>query len=172
MGNDKFLSVAEIVEMLDSSYWRNRYKAMVVCVGRSDIDPKLIEMGLGDEEYFVIRSAYKALKKSGYEIPLKRTFEPPTTVYKKCRNDVIVCATIPDNAQVRGKDGYKCRASAAVITDVVGIMDDEKVGVSRHNSTIKYHIGDTIEIDDFDYSDEECSTGFHFFCTLKEAEHY
>lgn len=32
--------------------------------------------------------------------------------------------------------------------------------------------GDEIEIDNFDLSDEECSTGFHFFCTKELAENY
>ncbi len=35
-----------------------------------------------------------------------------------------------------------------------------------------HYAGDEVEIDDFDFSDEECSTGFHFFCTIEEARSY
>lgn len=35
-----------------------------------------------------------------------------------------------------------------------------------------YYAGDEVEIDNFDLSNEECSTGFHFFCTIEEARSY
>ena len=157
--------------MLDT-YRGVRSAAYELCVGRTDIDSSLIEKGMGDVHVLVRSVAYKALKKLGHPIPLIRTFEPPETVYKKCLNNVIVCATIPKDAQIRGNVGEKCRASAAVITDIVGEFEGEQIGVSWYDETIKYHIGDTIEIDNFDYSNLECSTGFHFFCSLEEVEQY
>lgn len=83
-----------------------------------------------------------------------------------------MCAHIPEDAEVRGSAGEKCRASKAVITGVIGDFCGEPVGISIHDNTVCYYEGDVIEIDDFDYSDEECSQGFHFFCTRKEAEAY
>ena len=40
------------------------------------------------------------------------------------------------------------------------------------DKTTTYFIGDDVEIDDFDMSGEECSTGFHFFCTIEQAQNY
>ena len=106
------------------------------------------------------------------DIPVIRTIKPPKTVYKKCLSGVIVCAEIPDNAQIRGSYGSKCRTNKAVITDIIGDFYGEKVGISSFDKKTAYYVGDKIEIENFDYSCEECSTGFHFFCTLKEAKEY
>lgn len=105
-------------------------------------------------------------------VPVTRTFEPPETVYKKCVGGVLVCAHIPADAEVRGKPSAKCRASKAIITGVIGDFCGEPVGISIHDNTVCYYAGDEIEIDDFDYSDNECSQGFHFFCSKEEAENY
>ncbi|MEG1492580.1 MAG: hypothetical protein RR394_10050, partial [Oscillospiraceae bacterium] len=60
----------------------------------------------------------------------------------------------------------------AIITDVIGLCAGEQVGISNWDKKTAYFIGDEIEIEDFDYSDEECSTGFHFFCTEQQARDY
>ena len=112
------------------------------------------------------------LKVNNLPVPLKRTFEPPAVVYKKCLNNVIVCAEIPVDAQVRGEEGRKCRVDKAKIIDIIGDFYGEKVGVSTYDCSALYFIGDEIEIEDFDFSDAECSTGFHFFCTKEQAEKY
>ena len=111
-------------------------------------------------------------KANGIPIPLIRTFEPPARVYKKCIGGVIVTATIPADAQVRGRPGGKCRASKAKIVEILGDLAGEKVGVSQFDHTTMYFAGDTIEVDHFDLSDEECSAGFHFYCSLQEAVTY
>lgn len=69
-------------------------------------------------------------------------------------------------------EGQKCRASKAVILGVDGTTFGENVGISKHDGVTEYWAGDTVEIDDFDLSGAECSTGFHFFCTRAEAEAY
>lgn len=99
-----------------------------------------------------------------------RTFEPPERVYKQCVDGVIVEATIPDDALVRGKPGEKCRASKAIITK---IYSKEPYAISYYDPLNSvYRVGDLIEIDNFDKSYEECGKGFHFFCTKEEAEQY
>ena len=101
-----------------------------------------------------------------------RSIEPPKKVYKKCMGDVIVVATIPDDAEVRGNYNSKCRTNKAKIIDIIGILSGVQVGVSMYNMTTTYFIGDDVYIDDFDLSNNECSTGFHFFCDIEQAKNY
>ena len=109
---------------------------------------------------------------AGITIPPTRTFEPPKTVYKKCLLGVIVEAEIPKSAHVRGGKYFKCRASEAIITGIIGDTLGEKIGISDYDYKTTYQVGDHVVIDNFDSSDNECSTGFHFFCLKQEAELY
>ncbi|MCM1555773.1 MAG: DUF5758 domain-containing protein [Bacteroides sp.] len=162
----------EVIERgLKDSDWRVRTAAMNACSGK-DVPLEVIERGLKDSDWRVRAAAMNACKKNGIKIPVIRTIEPPERVYKKCVGDVIVVAEIPSTAQVRGKEDGKCRASEAVIVDIIGDVAGEKVGISKYDNRVFYTIGDHVEIEDFDYSNEECSTGFHFFCTQKQAEEY
>lgn len=113
-----------------------------------------------------------ACAENGLLLPIIRTIEPPKTVYKKCIGGVIVCATIPGDAQIRGDFGQKCRTNKAIIKQVIGDLCGEPVGISKYDKKTTYYVGDKVEIDDFDMSDEKCSSGFHFFCTMEEAERY
>ena len=152
-----------------------RVAAMNACVGRDDIPLEWIRKRLndGDDEDRDVRlAAMQYLKAKNLPVPLKRTFEPPAVVYKKCLGDVIVCAEIPADAQVRGAEDCQCRADKAKIIDIIGGTYGEKVGVSTYDCSALYFVGDEIEIEDFDCGDVECSTGFHFFCTKEEAEQY
>ena len=139
---------------------------------RKQINLEVIERWLKDSDWRVRAAAMNACKKNGIPVPITRTIEPPESVYKKCVADVIVVAHIPDDAHVRGAVGKKCRASKAIITDVIGTFAGEKVGISNWDKKTTYFIGDEVEVEDFDMSNEECSTGFHFFCTREEAEKY
>ena len=133
------------------------------------ITVEIIERGLKDDDCVVRAAAMKACQ--GRDVPtFKRTFEPSEIVYKKCINDVIVLAKIPESAFVRGSKGRKCRSSQAKIIDVIGDVGGVKVGISSYDKKTMYFPGDEITIDDFDLSADECSTGFHFFCTKEEAE--
>lgn len=138
---------------------------------KRQIPVEVIERWLTDSDYDVRTAVINACN-GGSDIPVIRTIEPPKTVYKKCLGGVIVCAKIPDNAQIIGNYGSKCRTNKAVITDIIGDFCGEKVGISSYDKKTTYYVGDEIEIEDFDYSCKECSTGFHFFCTLKEAKEY
>jgi hypothetical protein len=167
----KELSIEVIERWLKDQDWRVRAAAMNACQGK-DIPLEVIERGLKDQDWRVRAAAMKWCESKGIELPIVRTIEPPKTVYKKCVGGVIVCAEIPSDAQIRGSVGRKCRASTAYISDIIGDFAGEKVGISKYDHKTTYFIGDEVEIDNFDYSDEECSSGFHFFCTLKEAQNY
>ena len=131
----------------------------------------VIERWLKDDDWRVRKAAMNACNGRS-DIPVIRTIAPPKRVYKKCLGGVIVCAKIPNNAQVRGSYGSKCRTNKAIITNVIGDFCGEKVGISHFDKKTTYYVGDEIEIESFDYSCKECSTGFHFFCTLEEAKEY
>ena len=197
---NKIISIETIQNMLKDSDWRVRTAAMNACQGRDvpldvierglkdsdcdvrtaamnacqgrDVPLNVIERWLKDSDWRVRTAAMNACKFNGYEIPIIRTIEPPEVVFKKCIGNVIICAVIPKDAQVRGSFGEKCRASKAIITDIIGDIMGEKVGISKYNPKCVYYIGDEVVIDDFDYSNEECSRGYHFFCTLLEAKNY
>jgi hypothetical protein len=148
-----------------------RAAAMNACSGR-DVPLEVIERWLTDGDWRVRAAAMNACIENGMDVPLIRTIEPPDMVYKKCVGSVIICASIPNNAQIRGSINGKCRANKAIITDVIGDFCGEQVGISIHDRTTVYYVGDEIEIEDFDFSNEECSTGFHFFCKRELAEKY
>ena len=132
----------------------------------------VIQTWLKDQDWRVRTAAMQIAKDCGIDIPHYRSIEPPELVYKKCEAGVIVVAHIPDDAEVRGKRGGKCRANKAEIVEIIGTFCGEPVGISKHDGTTWYYKGDVVEVEDFDLSDEECSTGYHFFCTREEAEAY
>lgn len=135
-----------------------------------ELSIETIERWLKDSDWHVRAAAMNACQ--GKDVPLIRTIEPPDKVYKKCLGGVIVVATIPTDAQVRGAYGDKCRCNKAKIVDIIGEVMGERVGISRYNKKTIYRIGDNVEIADFDYSNDRCASGFHFFCTMQEAINY
>ena len=168
---NKRMSLDTIEQGLKDADCDVRSAAMNACAGK-DIPLEIIEQGLKDADCDVRSAAMNACEKNGIPIPVIRTIEPPALVYKKCVANVIVVAEIPKDAQVRGKEGQKCRANKAIIKEIIGDYCGEKVGISVYDKMTEYYAGDEIFIDDFDMSDEECSTGFHFFCTMEEAKAY
>ena len=148
-----------------------RTAAMNAFQGR-EVPLDIIQQGLKDPDWHVRTAAMNACKERGIDPPILRTIEPPETVYKKCKFGVLICATIPSDAQIRGAYGKKCRASKAVITNVIGNVRGEPVGISKYDGRTTYYSADEVEIEDFDFSDKECAAGFHFFCTREEAENY
>ena len=145
-----------------------RAAAMNACQGR-EVPLEVIEKGLKDGDCDVRQAAYKIAKERGMDVCF-RTFDPPALVYKKCEADVIVVAKIPEDAEVRGEPGGKCRTNKAEIVEIIGDFCGEPVGISKYDGATWYYAGDKVEVEDFDYSDKECSTGFHFFCTRVQAE--
>ena len=169
----KLLSIETIERWLKDSDWRVRTAAMNAFQGR-DVPLETIERWLKDSDCDVRTAAMNACKKAGYDLKqfIIRTCEPPEKVYKKCVGDVIVVAEIPADAQVRGTLTSKCRSDKAKIVDIIGDLCGEKVGVSLYDHKTTYFVGDEVYIPDFDYSYQECSTGYHFFCTEEQAVNY
>ena len=155
---------------LKDADWRVRAAAMNACKGR-EVPLDVIERWLKDADWRVRAAAYKIAKEREMNV-CYRSFEPPALVYKKCEAGVIVVAKIPEDAEVRGAPNGKCRSNKAEIVEVIGTFCGEPVGISTYDGTTWYYPGDIVEVDDFDYSDEKCSTGFHFFCTREQAEAY
>jgi hypothetical protein len=66
-------------------------------------------------------------------------------------------------------NGSKCRTNLAKITDMAG----HEVLHSSYDNSFEYHLGQEIEIKDFNLMyNIECASGFHFFRTREEAENY
>lgn len=150
-----------------------RAAAMKACEGRTDISEDTILKGLADGNEQVRYAARLVALRRGIMVPVIRRIEPPEKVYKKCLNNVIVVAHIPDDAEIRyNPRKKKCRANKAVILDIIGDFHGQKVGIAKHDLSTTYSVGDEIFIADFDMSDEECAPGFHFFCTKQDAEAY
>ena len=171
MKNDKRITLEIVERWLKDDDWRVRTAATKACTDK-DVPLEIIECWLKSDNCYVRDAAMNTCKEKGIAIPIIRTFEPPAVVYKKCIGGVIVCATIPADAQVRGAVGRKCRSNKAVITKIIGDLNGEKVGISIRDKATAYYEGDEIIVEDFDMGDEECSTGFHFFCSREEAEDF
>ena len=89
--------------------------------------------------------------------------------WKKCANGVLVKLLIPEDAKRSSATSRKCRASKAIVLDVIGA---EK-GISMTNPHFVYEAGKEVLPDSFDdYRWNECSHGIHFFLTRKAAEQY
>ena len=169
----KQLSIDIIKQWLSDSDCDVRTAAMNACNGK-DIPLDIIKQGLSDSDWRVRNAAMKYIKDNKIKNVYTpyRAIEPPEKVYKKCMGDVIIIATIPDDAEIRGSHNSKCRTNKAKIIDIIGTFGGVQVGVSMYDMTTTYFIGDDVYIDDFDLSNEECSTGFHFFCDIKQAKNY
>ena len=169
----KMIPVETIEKWLRDTDWRVRNAAMNACQGRTDIPVETIEKWLRDTDCDVRNAAEKIAAERGMtNLPPYRAVNPPDRVYKKCEGGVIVVAHIPEDAEVRGRVDGKCRADKAEIVEVIGDFCGEPVGISKHDGTVWYYTGDFVEIEDFDKSNAECSTGFHFFCSRALAEAY
>ena len=100
---------------------------------------------------------------------LGEVLNEPLTGYKKTQEGVVITAEIPAGAIVFCINGSKCRTNKAKITD----MDGHEVLHSQYENSFEYHLGQEIEIKDFNLMyNVECASGFHFFRTRNEAEEY
>ncbi len=89
--------------------------------------------------------------------------------WKKCRENVIVKLSVPEDAKRSHSTGRKCRASKALVLDVFGA----EFGISLNTVSVEYRKGCLVIPDSFDDNRwEECSHGIHFFITREEAEAY
>ncbi len=100
---------------------------------------------------------------------LGKVLDEPLTGYKKTKEGVVITSEIPAGAIVFCINGSKCRTNKAKITD----MDGHEVLHSQYDNSFEYRLGQEINIKDFNLMyNVECSSGFHFFRTRKEAEEY
>ena len=95
--------------------------------------------------------------------------------YKVCmagaiHRGVVVKLQIPKGAVVFSINNGKCRTN---IAKVVRIGAGFKDICSDKDANFHYKLGKTVEVKDFDldYS-KECSTGIHFFRTMRELQEY
>lgn len=104
--------------------------------------------------------------------------------YKKaCYRDgrtwtlLIVTLRVEEDALRSSATTRKCRCSKATILcaeSLSGAPMEKHIDItSCRDRAFVYHVGDTIEIPNFDtYRWNECAPGFHFFITKKEAIDY
>ena len=89
--------------------------------------------------------------------------------WKKCQNNVIVKLLIPEDAKRSSATSRKCRASKAIVLEVIGAEQ----AISTNDMSFVYEVGKEVVPDSFDDDRwNECSHGVHFFMTRKEAENY
>lgn len=89
--------------------------------------------------------------------------------WKKCRDYVLVKLLIPEDAKRSSATTRKCRASKAIVLEVIGA----ETAVSTYDEDFVYEVGKEVVSDSFDEDRwNECSNGIHFFITRKEAENY
>ena len=93
----------------------------------------------------------------------------PIVGYKKASGGKIITLEIPIGAKVFSINNNKRRTNKAKVINMQG----ETELISIHDNDFKYHVGDEIEIKDFDERyNVECASGIHFFLTREEAEKY
>ena len=93
----------------------------------------------------------------------------PMIGYKKAYGDKIITLEIPIGAKVFSINNNKRRANKV---NVINMQGETKL-CSKYDTSFKYHVGDEIEIKDFDENyNVECGSGIHFFLTREEAEKY
>ena len=95
--------------------------------------------------------------------------------YKKASGYIIeleICA----DAKRSSATSRKCRCSKAKvlgITNLDGSVSGLREIGSNYNKNFIYHIGETVEVPDFDENRwNECAPGIHFFVTREEAVKY
>ena len=112
---------------------------------------------------------YEANLSESDRFRLGKVLDEPLTGYKKTNEGVVITAEIPSGAIVFCINGCKCRTNKAKIIDMGG----HEVLHSKYDNSLEYHLGQEIEIKDFNLMyNVECASGFHFFRTRKEAEEY
>jgi hypothetical protein len=97
------------------------------------------------------------------------TLTEPIAGYKKSGEGKIITLEIPIGAKVFSINNNKRRTNKAKVIDMQG----ETELSSCYDNKFKYHVGDEIEIEDFDERyNVECWCGIHFFSTREEVENY
>ena len=87
--------------------------------------------------------------------------------WKQCAGGVLVKLLIPADARRSSAAGHKCRAEFADVLEVIGA----DAGISLHNPTTIYAVGERVTCDAWDENRwNECGGGIHFYMSREEAE--
>lgn len=92
-----------------------------------------------------------------------------------CVRNAIAVLLIPEDAKRSSAFGNKCRCSKAKVIDIYDLETGKRVkkAWSLFDTFFSYHVGETVEVKDFDEDRwHECAPGIHFFMTEKEAMAY
>ena len=182
--NCEFKDVEIIKSELSSVYF-------IGCVGELEIDRCIIT---GTSIYrceatFKMRNCFgegNIIHESpNVECPLVCPSEGSFIAYKKCyrNNDpcgYVVKLLIPEDAKRSSSIGIKCRASKAIVLDIISLSDKKKKVDTVYSAfcladgkKFPYKIGETVYSDYFDEDRfEECSNGIHFFMNFEDAAEY
>ena len=127
-------------------------------------------VGANLEDANLARAYLAGVKNADFAIAQTRILPEGDLIgWKKCMQDVIVKLRIPEAAKRSHAFGRKCRAEYADVVEVIGA----DVGISKHDCSTEYRVGQRVIPDRFDENwAEECSSGIHFFITRLEAEAY
>ena len=95
--------------------------------------------------------------------------------YKKAAGKIVMLEICAD-AKRSSATSRKCRCSKAKVLSITN-LDGSESGLSGigsdYNKNFIYHIGETVEVPDFDDNRwNECAPGIHFFITREEAVKY
>ena len=95
--------------------------------------------------------------------------------YKKAAGKIVMLEICAD-AKRSSATSRKCRCSKAKVLGITN-LDGSVSGLSEigsyYNKNFIYHIGETVEVPDFDDNRwNECAPGIHFFITRHEAVKY
>ena len=93
----------------------------------------------------------------------------PMIGYKNSNEWEIITLEIPIGAKVFSINNNKRRTNKVKVIDMQGETELSSI----HDIDFKYHVGDEIDIIDFNENyNVECGEGIHFFLTREEAEKY
>ena len=108
---------------------------------------------------------------TGFHPHMRCPEEGSFIAWKKCRDDRIVKLLIPETAARTGACVYACRASEAVVLDILTPDNTScEEAISCEDQDFIYRKGETVRpTDAFDDSLLKDGSGVHFFLTLAEA---
>ena len=149
---------------------KERAAALYARADEPNLPYVVIERGLRDGDSLLREAALIVSRTHGY--PPYHSFKPKKTVFKKCVGGVILEAEIPESAEIRGDGRDGARANRAIIKNIENDYCGEKIGIAFYDCSTEYRVGNTVEINDFDMSLEECASGFHFFENHKLAKDF
>ena len=120
----------------------------------------------------------------GYKVALKYPVE--NGLPRTLQDLTILKLEIPEDARrVCSSHCNKCRCDKAKVVRVYDfvsylVLEDLRkchsileYSYSMHDPSFIYKLGETVSIDDFDNDTSKvCSSGIHFFMSIKDAAHY